>query len=124
MGKPQNDSEPTMPTWVRKRPVLRFLRRVAYNWLERHLHPFNRWIHALGIPAALAGVVLLFFFPWYYGVSLLAIGYALQYAGHLVEGNDVGEWAAIKRLVGLPYVSVAPSRQPKSPPPVQTSHST
>jgi hypothetical protein len=28
-----------------------------------------------------------------------------------VEGNDVGEWAAVKRLFGLPYVSISPRWQ-------------
>jgi hypothetical protein len=32
----------------------------------------------------------------------------LQWIGHRVEGNDLGEWAAIKRMLGLAYVGVAP----------------
>jgi hypothetical protein len=28
-----------------------------------------------------------------------------------VEGNDVGEWAGIKRLLGLPYISISPRWQ-------------
>ena len=38
----------------------------------------------------------------------LVVGYLLQYVGHRAEGNDVGEWAAVKRLLGLPYVGVSP----------------
>jgi hypothetical protein len=79
--------------------------------MQRHRHPFNFWIHMLGIPLAVAGVVLLFVTDWYWGVAALVLGYALQYLGHLVEGNDVGEWAAIKRLLGLPYVSISPRWQ-------------
>ena len=43
------------------------------------------------------------------------LGYALQYVGHLAEGNDLGEWAAIKRLLGLPYVGIAPRWNPEDP---------
>jgi hypothetical protein len=45
---------------------------------------------------------------WYIGVSAFVLGYLLQYIGHRAEGNDVGEWAGIKRLLGLPYVSISP----------------
>src|SRR6516165_9808911 len=87
-----------------RRPVLNFLRRVLRNWLERHRHPFNRGIHLLGIPAALVvAPVLLFALPWdeWYWAALACVGgYALQWIGHRVEGNDLGEWAGVKRLLG------------------------
>jgi uncharacterized membrane protein YGL010W len=92
----------------RRFPVLRFLKRRLNGWMLRHQLPLNFWIHMIGIPLAVAGVVLLFFLPWYWGVGALALGYLLQWIGHRAEGNDVGEWAAIKRLVGLPYVGIAP----------------
>jgi hypothetical protein len=79
--------------------------------MERHQHPFNFAIHMLGIPLAVVGVVLLFFPPWYWGVGAIFLGYLLQYIGHAVEGNDVGEWALIKRLLGLPYIAVSPRWQ-------------
>src|SRR6516164_11744761 len=90
MDQPTPPSAPAAPTW--RRP----LRRILKNWRERHRHPFNFWIHVIGIPLAVAGVVLFFFVPWYWATTALVLGYALQYAGHRVEGNDVGEWAAIK----------------------------
>ncbi len=65
----------------------------------------------IGIPLAVAGVILFFFVAWYWAATALIAGYVLQYAGHRVEGNDVGEWAAIKRLLGLPYVSISPHWQ-------------
>src|SRR5438445_7192444 len=95
----------------RRRPVLRFLRRALSNWRERHRHPFNFAIHLLGIPLAVIGVALLFFLPWYWGVAAFVLGYGLQFAGHAVEGNDLGEWAGIKRLLGWPYVGIAPQWQ-------------
>src|SRR5271154_5058661 len=96
---------------LRRRP----LRRVLQNWRERHQHPFNFAIHLIGIPLAVAGVVMLFTLPWddwYWGAGAVVLGYVLQFIGHFVEGNDLGEWAAIKRLLGLPYVSTAPPRKP------------
>jgi hypothetical protein len=81
----------------RRRPLRAMLR----NWLERHRHPFNFWIHLVGIPLAVAGVVLLFVTDWYWGVGAFVLGYVLQYLGHRVEGNEVGEWTGIKRLFGL-----------------------
>jgi hypothetical protein len=99
----------------RRRPVLRFLRRTLRNWQERHRLPFNFAIHLIGIPLALAGLVLLFF-AWPWGLGALVLGYFLQYLGHRAEGNDVGEWAAVKRLVGLPYVGIAPRWQRATPP--------
>jgi hypothetical protein len=107
MVNPPNPHETRPPDPLRRRP----LRRILRNWLERHRHPFNFWIHMLGIPLAVAGVVLLFLTDWYVGVAALVAGYVLQYIGHAVEGNDVGEWAGIKRLFGLPYVSIAPRWQ-------------
>jgi hypothetical protein len=95
---------------LRRRP----LRRILRNWRQRHQHPFNFGIHLLGIPLAVAGVVLLGFQLWLWGAAAFVLGYLLQYVGHRVEGNDVGEWAAIKRLLGRPYVSISPRWQ--SPP--------
>ena len=68
----------------------------------------------LGIPLAVTGIVLFIAWPlqdWYWGASAFVLGYVLQYIGHKLEGNDLGEWAGIKRLLGLPYVSIAPPRQ-------------
>ena len=87
------------------------LRRALFNWLERHQHPFNRGIHLIGIPLTLIGIGLFFTLAWehwYWGVGTFAGGYALQCLGHLVEGNDLGEWAGVKRFLGLPYVAIAP----------------
>jgi hypothetical protein len=95
----------------RRRPVLRFLRARWQEWRARHRLPFNFALHIVGIPLAVAGVAALFFLPWYWGVGGLVVGYLLQYVGHRAEGNDVGEWAAVKRLFGLPYVGVAPRWQ-------------
>jgi hypothetical protein len=99
----------------RRWPILRFLRRRLRGWRDRHRLPFNFYIHLIGIPLAVSGAFLLFFQPWYWGVGAIVLGYLLQWIGHLAEGNDVGEWAAIKRLLGLPYVGIAPRWNPADP---------
>jgi hypothetical protein len=83
---------------------------LALSWFHRHQHPFNFWIHMLGIPLAVAGAVLLIveWESWWWGLGGLTLGYALQWLGHHVEGNDVGEWAAIKRLLGFEAVAISP----------------
>jgi hypothetical protein len=103
MGNMQQTPDAPAPA-ARRRP----LRRILRNWRQRHRHPFNFWIHLLGIPLAVTGVVLLCFQAWLWGAGALVLGYLLQWVGHRVEGNDVGEWVAVKRLFGLPYVGIAP----------------
>jgi hypothetical protein len=94
------------------RTVLRFAARARRNWLDRHRAPANFWIHLVGIPLALAGVVLLFVTDWYWGAGAVAAGYLLQWIGHRIEGNDVGELIPLKRLLGLPVVAIAPQHRP------------
>ena len=94
------------------RKLLRFAGRARRNWLDRHQNAFNFWIHMLGIPLAFAGVPLLFLTDWYWGAGAIVGGYLLQWVGHQVEGNDVGELIPFKRLLGLPCVSIAPQYQP------------
>jgi hypothetical protein len=62
---------------------------------------------------AVTGLVVLFFEPWW-GLAGLVVGYLLQYIGHRAEGNDVGEFIPIKRLLGLPCVAIAPRWQQNS----------
>jgi hypothetical protein len=98
------------PPYTWKRPLLRFL----WGWRLRHRHPVNFWLHLVGIPLVMTGVILLIAWnmeDWYWLVPAIILGYVLQFIGHTVEGNDLGEWAAIKRLLGLPYVSIAPRPQ-------------
>lgn len=85
------------------------------NWRERHRHPVSFWLHMVGIPLTIAALLLALAqlwawqWPlWYRPAALLAAGYALQWVGHLLEGNDMGEVILIKRWLGRPYVSVSP----------------
>jgi hypothetical protein len=94
------------------RRALAFAGRARRNWLERHQNAFNFWIHMLGIPLAAAGIPLLFLVEWHWGIGAIVAGYLLQWIGHQVEGNDVGEFIPIKKLLGLPYVAIAPRGNP------------
>lgn len=94
-----------------RRPLLTFVRNALRNWRERHQHPFNFAIHLIGIPLAIPVAFVLLFFDWRWAAAAFVLGYFLQWVGHRVEGNDLGEWAGIKRLLGLPYVGIAPRWQ-------------
>ena len=91
------------------------LRCRLQGWRLRHQLPFNFAIHLIGIPLAVSGVFLLLLPALVLGAGAFVLGYVLQYIGHLAEGNDLGEWAAIKRLLGLPYVGIAPRWNPEDP---------
>lgn len=100
-----------MPRWLR-------------NWRERHRHPASLVLHLLGIPLTLAAVALAAVqlvrdqWPlWWRPAALLAGGYLLQWVGHRIEGNDMGEAILIKRWLGRPYVAVAEKRQKQVSPP-------
>ena len=108
-------------------------RRPAWlqNWLDRHRHPVSFWLHMVGIPLAVAGLLLggwqmppplsepAMWGLWWRPVGLIVLGYLLQWIGHRLEGNDVGELILVKRLLGLPYVDISPRfarPQDQSPP--------
>jgi hypothetical protein len=98
-----------------RRPILNFVRRRLEGWRLRHRLPINFALHLVGIPLAVSSLVLLFLVDWYWAVAAFVVGYLLQWIGHLFEGNDLGEWAAIKRLLGLPYVGISPRWNPDDP---------
>ena len=90
------------------RKLFAFANRARKNWLLRHQNRFNFAIHMIGIPLAFAGLPLLFLAEWEWGVGAIVAGYFLQWIGHRVEGNDVGEFIPFKKLLGLPYVAISP----------------
>lgn len=90
-----------MPDWLKR-------------YLERHQHPASRILHVLGIPLTLAAVVLAGvqlnqgrWDLWWRPVVLLFVGYLLQWLGHKIEGNDMGELILIKKWLGRDYVAVS-----------------
>jgi uncharacterized membrane protein YGL010W len=85
--------------------------RSSNEWIEQysrsHRRPFNRLYHTVGIPLIAVSLPLFLaaiFIPgfWPVPVLLFVIGWALQFAGHLVEGKPpefFSDWRFL--LVGL-----------------------
>src|SRR5215510_2952092 len=57
------------------RAIGRLVNRAWQNWRMRHQDWRNFAIHMLGIPLAVAGLILLFFLPWYWGMAAIILGY-------------------------------------------------
>lgn len=92
------------------------LGRFVRNYIARHQHPANQALHAVGVPLTfvVSVVLLLQERPWW-ALGAFAGGYALQFLGHALEGNDAGEVVLLKRLLGKPYVEFGPaSKESKS----------
>ena len=91
------------------------LGRFVRNYRERHRHPLNQVLHGVGVPLTfvVSAVLLLQERPWW-ALGCFVAGYALQFAGHAIEGNDAGEVVLAKRLLGRPYREFGPKREPPS----------
>ena len=90
------------------------MRRILANWLERHQNPTSFWLHMVGIPMTVVGVGFWIYGDFWMGLALFVGGYVLQWIGHVIEGNDVGEIIPIKKMLGMPYVAVAPKYAKKA----------
>jgi hypothetical protein len=69
----------------------------------------------VGIPLTIAAVIVALiqlrqdrWDLWWRPVVLLVVGYLLQWIGHRLEGNDMGEVILVKKILGRPYVAVSP----------------
>ena len=81
--------------------ILTWLANWGANWRKRHRNTTNLYLHMLGIPACfLAAPMLLLLHRWALSLVFFAGGYALQFIGHLIEGNRSGEEMLIRRLLG------------------------
>ncbi|MBK9118066.1 MAG: DUF962 domain-containing protein [Phycisphaerales bacterium] len=85
------------------------------NWFERHQHPVSRGLHYVGIPLTIAALLVAVWLVatwrgdlWWVPVALLFAGYFLQWWGHVLEGNELGEVVLVKKWLGKPYVAVSP----------------
>jgi hypothetical protein len=80
------------------------LRGVAWfvrDYASRHRHPGNRALHLVGVPLSPFGTLyLLAMGSLPLAAGSFASGYLLQWAGHRLEGNEVGEWILIKTIAG------------------------
>jgi hypothetical protein len=83
------------------------VKRVVVNYVARHRHPANLWLHVVGLPVTfVVPVALLMAGLGWWALTSFSIGYALQFLGHAIEGNDAGETIVVKKLLGKPYVAV------------------
>lgn len=85
------------------------------NWLIRHQHPVSFWLHMIGIPLTIAAIPLAImqlmdgrWDLWWRPVLLIVGGYLLQWIGHIIEGNDMGEVILVKKWLGKSYQAVSP----------------
>lgn len=69
------------------------------DYAERHSHPVNAALHYVGVPMAVTGLGALLLGKGRLGLTLLAGGYLLQWAGHEAQGNEVGEVTLIRHLL-------------------------
>lgn len=88
------------------------------HWKLRHQHPLSLWLHVVGIPLTLAAMGLAVvqlidgrWDLWWRPAGLLVAGYVLQWAGHRVEGNTMGELILIFKWLGRPYTAISPKYQ-------------
>jgi len=96
------------------------LRRFVTNYIERHMHPANRVLHAIGVPLTFVVSVVCLVQQWWWPAAACFVGgYALQFLGHAIEGNDAGEVVLVKRWLGRPYAEFGPlarrANQPEAP---------
>ncbi|MHC4715990.1 MAG: Mpo1-like protein [Planctomycetota bacterium] len=75
------------------------MKRWLKNWQARHRNRTNFLLHVAGIPATVAAAPLALLGHWLLGAGFLLGGYALQFLGHIVEGNRSGEEQLIRRLL-------------------------
>jgi len=54
---------------------------------HEHTNPWNKVMHAIGIPLIIAGIVLACLTGWRIGLALFVAGWVLLFGGHRIEGN-------------------------------------
>lgn len=65
-------------------PISDYMSRYEHE----HTSPWNRALHAIGIPIIFAGLILLALLQWQWGLSLFLGGWVLLFVGHKIEGNN------------------------------------
>lgn len=89
------------------------------RYLQRHQHPASRVLHIVGVPLTVTALVLggvqlaqWRWDLWWRPAAIFVFGYLLQWIGHRIEGNDMGEVVWIKKKLGRPFVAVSPRYAP------------
>jgi uncharacterized membrane protein YGL010W len=57
------------------------------EYKAKHRHPLNRLTHSIGIPLIVVSLPL-FLWDWRWALALFVAGWALQFLGHFIEGNQ------------------------------------
>ena len=82
------------------------LDRYMVQYDHEHNNPWNKALHAIGIPIILAGLVLLLLLRWRLGLPLFVGGWILLLLGHRIEGNKPAFFqGVIYFLVGPVWVA-------------------
>jgi len=71
---------------------------VLEGWFSRHRNKTNFALHMVGIPATIAAIPLLIARLYWLALGLFVGGYALQFIGHIIEGNQSGEEQLFRRI--------------------------
>ncbi|MBI4534332.1 MAG: DUF962 domain-containing protein [Candidatus Melainabacteria bacterium] len=86
------------------------VRAFVSDYIKRHNHPVNAWLHLIGVPMTVWAIYWLVSWKITEGLCCLVGGYFLQYLGHRAQGNEVGEvmlikgvWRRLKTLGGQPH---------------------
>lgn len=88
------------------------LTRFVKNYIERHRNGWNQLLHLIGLPVTfVVPIVLLVEHQWLWAGICFVFGYALQFLGHAIEGNDPGEVVLVKKWLGKPYLEFAPAHK-------------
>lgn len=80
--------------------VLQPVADFVIDYIGRHKHPINAFLHIFGVPMVFYGVYKLFCgaSELSLALTLIVFGYVLQYLGHKAQGNEVGEVTLIKKI--------------------------
>ena len=76
--------------------------RYMSQYDHEHTNPWNKVLHAVGIPAVIVGIGFFCFTWWRIGLALFVAGWVLLFLGHRIEGNKPAFFQ------GLVYFLVGP----------------
>ena len=78
---------------------MKWIRWFVSDYLSRHRNPWSRLLHLAGVPLAPFLFLYLLLRGEYPAAGAAFVsGYGLQWLGHRIEGNEVGEWTLLKSI--------------------------
>jgi Protein of unknown function (DUF962) len=93
---------------LRLNPVL-LVRDFFVDYFSRHTNNWNRALHVVGVPLApFLFLYLLATGQLYRAAAAFVAGYLLQWIGHTIEGNEVGEVILAKWIARKLVAAVTP----------------